>query len=59
MHDYVPEHLYAPVAALMTELMNDIIREDNKQQFAETAAGLQQKMTLFRETGVSMPLGIT
>jgi hypothetical protein len=40
MHDYVAEHLYAPVAALMTELMNDIIREDNQQQFAETAAGL-------------------
>ena len=56
MHDYVPQHLYAPVAALMTELMNDIIRDDNQQQFAETAAGLQQKMTLFRETGVSMSL---
>ena len=56
MHDFVPEHLYAPVAALMTELMNDIIRSDNQQQFAETAAGLQQKMTLFKKTGVSMPL---
>ena len=56
MHDYVPEHLYAPVAALMTELMNGIIRDDNQQQFAETAAGLQQKMTLFKDTGISMPL---
>ena len=56
MHDYVPEHLYTPVAALMTELMNDIVRADYQQKFAETAAGLQQKMTLFKETGVSMPL---
>jgi hypothetical protein len=56
LHNYVPPHLYEPVAVLMTELMNDIIRDDNQQKFAETAAGLAQKMNFFRETGVSMPL---
>lgn len=55
-YESVPEALYEPVAALMTECMNDILREDSRERFAETAEGLERKMTRFKETGVQMPL---
>ncbi|MDR3711363.1 MAG: hypothetical protein P4L51_01005 [Puia sp.] len=55
-HEYVPERLYDSFAALMTELMNDIIREDSQEQFSETAAGVARKMELFKKTHTRMLL---
>jgi mycothiol synthase len=54
-YEYVPEQLYEPVAALMTQLMNDIPREDREIRFEETAAGLATKIARFRREGVRMP----
>jgi hypothetical protein len=51
IHGYVPENLHSRYAALMTELMNDIIREDNQEYFEETAEGVKQKMELFKKAG--------
>jgi hypothetical protein len=56
IHPYVPEQLYEPVAHLMTTLMNNIIRENDLERFAETASGLETKMTAFKEKGIEMLL---
>ncbi len=55
-HRYVPEQLYEPVARLMTTLMNNIIRENALEHFAETPKGLEIKMTAFKEKGIEMLL---
>ncbi|HEY9001725.1 MAG TPA: hypothetical protein VIM89_10260 [Mucilaginibacter sp.] len=53
-HDYVPENLYGPFASLMTELMNDIAREDSSEKFIETPEGVKNKMEQFRKNNVKM-----
>ena len=54
VHEYVPEHLYADYAGLLTLLMNDIERNDRTEYFEETVEKVKQKMTLFKSTGVKM-----
>jgi RimJ/RimL family protein N-acetyltransferase len=54
LHEYVPEQLYPEFAALMTELMNDIVRDDNSEYFSETAQGVGKKMERFRKNEVAV-----
>jgi hypothetical protein len=54
IHGYVPENLHSRYAALMTELMNAIVRDDNDEYFEETAEGVKQKMEVFKKSGVKM-----
>jgi len=54
IHEHVPENLYSRFAALMTGLMNNIIREDNQEYFEETAEGVKQKMEVFKKSDVKM-----
>lgn len=58
VHEYVPEPLCAPLAALMTELMGDIVRETPLERFAESPEGLARKVEQFRTTGTIMLLFI-
>jgi RimJ/RimL family protein N-acetyltransferase len=53
-YEYVPEHLYADYAGLLTILMNDIERNDRAEYFEETVEKVKQKMALFKSTGVKM-----
>jgi len=53
-YEYIPEHLYADYAGLLTILMNDIERNDRAEYFEETVEKVKQKMTLFKSTGVKM-----
>jgi RimJ/RimL family protein N-acetyltransferase len=53
-YDYVPDDLYEPFALLMTEMMNDIIREDSSEKFTETPEGVKAKMTQFRKDDIKM-----
>ena len=50
VYEYVPESLYSEYATLLTILMNDIVRTDNREYFEETAERAGQKMELFKKT---------
>ena len=56
VYEYVPESLYSEYATLLTILMNDIVRTDNREYFEETAERAGQKMELFKKNGVKMLL---
>jgi RimJ/RimL family protein N-acetyltransferase len=55
-YEYVPEPLYTSFSALMTELMNDIIRNDSREVFEETAEGIKNKTEKFKEANIRMLL---
>ncbi len=55
-YEYVPEGLYSEYAALLTTLMNDIVRTDNREYFEETVERVKQKMELFKKNDVKMLL---
>ncbi len=56
IQEYVPEHLYVSFSALMTELMNDIIRNNSQETFEETAEGIGNKIKQFKGAGIKMLL---
>ncbi len=56
IHEYVPGHLYVSFSALMTELMNDIIRNDSREVFEETAEGIKNKIQQFIDAEIKMLL---
>ena len=58
LHEYVPEHLYHSFSVLMTELMNDIIRSDDREVFEETFEGIKNRTKQFKEAEIRMLVGL-
>jgi len=56
IYEYVPENIYSEYAALLTTLMNGIVRADTREYFEETVERVKHKMELFKKNGVKMLL---